>query len=337
VFLRDLKLFSANPTPLNELICPGKCSILNLKGLSPEIQDMVVFKLLKDLFLARKAEKIPPFFCIIEEAHNFAPERGFGKAKSGDVVRLISSEGRKFGLGLCVISQRPALVQKTVLAQCSTQIIMKVTNPNDLRAITGSIEGITAETENEIQNLAVGSALVCGIVDRPLMVNIRPRRTKHGGHAVDILGSVNGSEEEYPHDVIEEAKKFEDENLLPIIPSHFTLQDLRLMSPIPIKKITTYLIPAAYFSCEQRGIHFNLLIEKIKGKVIVDPEREVTKEIFEAGINCHFPRKVVYENIKFDLQLPEKVQLNTLRQELGRYCSIEDAKECWIVYHKAEN
>jgi hypothetical protein len=71
--------------------------------------------------------------------------------------------------------------------------------------------------------------------------------------------------------------------------------------------------------------------------VIVDPEREVTKEIFEAGINCHFPRKVVYENIKFDLQLPEKVQLNTLRQELGRYCSIEDAKECWIVYHKAEN
>src|SRR3989344_417867 len=123
LYLRDLRLFSSAPTPFTDLISPGKCSVLNLKGITPEVQDMIVAKLLKDLFLARKQEKIPPFFCVIEEAHNFCPEKGFGKAKSTEVIRLISSEGRKFGLGLCVVSQRPALVQKTVLAQCSTQLI----------------------------------------------------------------------------------------------------------------------------------------------------------------------------------------------------------------------
>ncbi|MEK6845985.1 MAG: ATP-binding protein, partial [Nanoarchaeota archaeon] len=117
LYLRDLKIFSPSPTPFQELLRPGKATIINLKGIAPEIQDVIVYKLLKDLFAERKAEKVPPFFCILEEAHNFAPERGFGKAKSGDVIRLISSEGRKFGLGLCVISQRPALVQKTILAQ----------------------------------------------------------------------------------------------------------------------------------------------------------------------------------------------------------------------------
>ena len=90
---------------------------------------------------------------MIEEAHNFVPEKGFGKSQSSEVIRLISSEGRKFGLGLCVVSQRPALLQKTVLAQCSTQIVMKITNPNDLRSITASAEGVGSETAEEIQNV----------------------------------------------------------------------------------------------------------------------------------------------------------------------------------------
>jgi DNA helicase HerA-like ATPase len=265
LYLRDLKLFSATFTPFNELIRPGKCSIINLKGIAPEIQDVVVYKLLKDLFTARKTEKIPPFFAVIEEAHNFAPERGFGKAKSAEIVRLISSEGRKFGLGLCVISQRPALVQKTVLAQCSTQIILKVTNPNDLKAITSSIEGITSETEAEIQNLAVGSALVCGVVDRPLVVNIRTRKSQHGGHAIDILGSAEkNSEEEYGKDVVEEVDKFEEKNIFPVIQARVSVKDLRLMATMPIKKIITYLIPAVFFNCEYKGTHINLLVDRIK-------------------------------------------------------------------------
>ncbi|MBU1111642.1 MAG: ATP-binding protein, partial [Nanoarchaeota archaeon] len=229
MYLKSLNLFTPAPTDPNELIKPGKCTIINLRGISPEVQDIIVYKLMKDLFHARKQEKIPPFFCVLEEAHNFAPEKGFGKAKSTDIIRLISSEGRKFGLGLCIISQRPALVQKTILAQCSTQVILKVNNPNDLRALTSSIEGITSETAAEIPNLPIGSALVCGVVDRPLIVKIRPRKSKHGGEAVNILGSSNAKGEEnkgvreivdkedYQKDVVEESQQFAKQNLLMII------------------------------------------------------------------------------------------------------------------------
>ncbi len=345
MYLRNLELFSSSYTSFNELIQSGKCSVINLKGISPEVQDVIVCKLLKDLFMARKREKIPPFFCVIEEAHNFVPEKGFGKAKSAEVIRLISSEGRKFGLGLCVVSQRPALVQKTVLAQCSTQIIMKVTNPNDLRAIIGSMEGVTAGTENEIQNLPVGSALLCGIVDRPLIVNIRPRRSKHGGHAVDVLGSAaesssepfpDSKEEEYGRDIIEETKEFEEKGILPLIKPKLSVKDIKLMATQPIGKITTYLIPSVFFTCELHGTRINVLVDRIKGKIIINPDDDLKKDIPTIDEGCNFLRKPIFESIDFDVKLDERMTSQQLREELEKYCRVEDFKECFIVFRKVE-
>ncbi|MBW3015214.1 ATP-binding protein [Candidatus Woesearchaeota archaeon] len=198
-YLRKLNLFSSRYTDYNELIVPGRCSIINVKGIEPEVQQIIVYKLMKDLFEARKKGKIPPFFAVIEEAHNFLPERSFGEAKSSRIMRTIASEGRKFGMGLCVVSQRPARCDKSVLSQCSTQVILKVTNPQDLRAISSSVENITSETEKEIQNLAIGTAMITGIVDLPLFVNIRPRMSKHGGEAVDVFGD-NDETEDYEED-----------------------------------------------------------------------------------------------------------------------------------------
>ncbi|MBT4651717.1 ATP-binding protein [Candidatus Woesearchaeota archaeon] len=329
MYLRDLELFSSSYTDFNELITPGKCSIINLKGINPEVQDIIVYKLLKDLFMARKQEKIPPFFCVVEEAHNFVPEKGFGKSKSGDVIRLISSEGRKFGLGLCVVSQRPALVQKTVLSQCSTQIIMKVTNPNDLRAIVGSIEGITSETEEEIQRLPIGSCLLCGVVDRPLVVNVRPRRSKHGGQAVDML-KINS--EEYEKDVVEESKEFEDKGILPILKPNLSIKDLRLMADKEIKEIKTYLIPAVLFNVSQEGTEFKILVERIKGKVIVDPEKEIKGELKDVREEFSFFKKPVYEEVNYDIKLDAVRSIDELKEELNG--EVLDWKECYIVYNK---
>lgn len=184
--LRKSELFSTRFTPYNELIMPGKCSIINLKGIAPEMQEIIVAKVLADLFAERKKGTIPPFFAVIEESHTFMPERSFGEAKSSRVLRTIASEGRKFGMGLCVVSQRPARVDKSVLSQCSTQIILKITNPGDVKAIAASVEGITLQSETELPNLPIGTAMITGVVDMPLVVNIRPRLTKHGGVATDI-------------------------------------------------------------------------------------------------------------------------------------------------------
>ncbi len=264
-YVQSLKLFSSDPTSYNELIQPGRASIINLRGAEPEVQQILVYKLLKDLFAERKKGTIPPFFLVVEEAHNFVPEKGYSEAKSSKIIKTIASEGRKFGLGLCVVSQRPAIVQKSVISQCTTQIILKVTNPNDLKAISSSVEGITSEAEAEIRNLVIGNALITGIVDMPLFVNVRPRKTKHGGEAVDIL-NMQEDESRFFDDLDE----FKNQKLMPLIIPNLTKEDVKTMTGK--KKIRTQLIPCMMFACRNRTVEYNLLIEMVDGGIIPDIE-----------------------------------------------------------------
>jgi uncharacterized protein len=260
-YIANLKLFSPNPTSLNELVQSGRCTIINLKGIEPVVQEIIVYKLLKDLFTDRKKGKIPPFFLVIEEAHNYVPEKGYSEARCAKIIKTIASEGRKFGLGLCVVSQRPAIVQKTVLSQCTTQIILKITNPNDLKAVSNSVEGITFEAENEIKNLPIGSALITGVAEMPLFVAIRPKKTKHGGIAVNILGTDEEAK------FFDGLKEFKEKDLLPIVKPNLTIEDLKLMLD-KNAKIKTILLPCVMFLCKNRSTEFNLLVEMYDGTII---------------------------------------------------------------------
>ncbi|MBI2078250.1 MAG: DUF87 domain-containing protein [Euryarchaeota archaeon] len=190
-------LYSDNGTGSDELVVPGQCTIINFKGILPEVQQMGVARLATALFEARKKNKIPPFMFVVEECHNYCPQQG--SAISGPVLRTIASEGRKFGMGLLVVSQRPAKVDKNVLSQCNTQIIMKVTNPNDLKAITASVEGLTTDTADEIQRLDIGVAMVASPgLAQPILVEVRTRQTRHGGRSVDVLQNEEPEEEAEP-------------------------------------------------------------------------------------------------------------------------------------------
>ncbi|MEK6924252.1 MAG: ATP-binding protein [Candidatus Micrarchaeota archaeon] len=177
-------VLSQNPTPIPELVKPGQAAIINLKGAGEDVQQIVVTRLLGELFSERKHGRVPPFFLVVEEAHNFAPERSFGEAPSSAVMRTIAAEGRKFGLGLCVVTQRPARIDKNVLSQCNTQIVLRMRNPNDLRAIGASLERFDALMGEELKSLPVGTAIASGeAAEVNLTVEIRPRRSKHGGKA----------------------------------------------------------------------------------------------------------------------------------------------------------
>jgi len=292
-YLRNLNLFSDSFTSYNELVQSGRCSIINMKGISPDIQEIIVYKLLKDLFEARKREQVPPFFLIIEEAHNYCPERSFGEAKCSKIIRTIAAEGRKFGLGLCVISQRPARIDKSVLSQCTTQLILKVTNPNDLKAIYSSVEGITSETQGEVKNLPIGTVLATGIVDMPLFVNVRPRKTKHGGVAVDILPS---SKDE---DFFDKSKEFENKNLLPLIKPKTSLKDIKLMSSREISGVDNILIPAYLFLCKEKNREFNLLVESVNGNIVLDVDSLKVAELPELSKLNKYDFKVLKEAFRF--------------------------------------
>lgn len=186
--LLEIGLFSGTATPIDDLLKPGRASVIDMTGVLPEVQSMIVSRLLTEIFEARKRRQISPGMVVVEEAHNYIPERGSGSAASTDIIRTIAAEGRKFGLGLMVISQRPARVDKNVISQCNTQIIMRVTNPNDLKALSKGLEGMTSELEEEIKRLPPGVAMiVSNEIERPITVNIRPRKSRHGGVSTQIV------------------------------------------------------------------------------------------------------------------------------------------------------
>ncbi|HET6398205.1 MAG TPA: ATP-binding protein, partial [Candidatus Thermoplasmatota archaeon] len=195
--LEGTKVFDIRGTPVKELVQPGQCTIINLKGAGPDIQEIVVTRLASMLWEARKRNEVPPHILVLEEAHNFCPERNVGNAVSGPVIRTVASEGRKFGMGLVIVSQRPAKIDKNVLSQCNTQVVLKVTNPNDLKAIIQSVEGISAELADEIQRLPVGACMVAGGgLTQPVFVDVRPRLTRHGGRSVSVLHQEVDDDEE---------------------------------------------------------------------------------------------------------------------------------------------
>ncbi|MBD3163970.1 DUF87 domain-containing protein [Candidatus Woesearchaeota archaeon] len=295
-YMKSLDLFSPDFTPYEELVKPGMCSIINLKGIAPEVQEIIVYKLLRDLFEQRKLGNVAPFFCVIEEAHNFAPERSFGQAKSSGIIRTIASEGRKFGLGLCVLSQRPARLDKNVLSQCNTHIILKVTNPNDLRSLTNSVENVSSDMEGEIKNLPVGTALVSGVIEIPLLVKIRPRKSRHGGYAVNILETSSNS-----------GSKF-----LPVIMPRTSEKDLRLIEG---RETAPVLIPAVLVEVENKK-RFNLLIEMVKGHIVrnIDTKETIALPELTLSKTQENALNAVLELEKFDLaKLNEKTKMPILK------------------------
>ena len=185
-YMDEMNVFARKGNNIHELVENGKTTIINLKGVPPDIQQLIVKRLSTFLFELRKKGSIPPLMMVMEEAHNYCPQQG--TVLSSQPLITIASEGRKFGLGLMVISQRPAKIDKNVLSQCGTQIILKVTNPNDVKAIAASVEGLTNGMTDEITTMPIGMAMVVGAgIESPLLIEVRPRESRHGGAGINVL------------------------------------------------------------------------------------------------------------------------------------------------------
>jgi uncharacterized protein len=173
-----------NPNP-ETLLEQGKLIIFNFNTmLQIQKKQLIVDYFSRRLFNLRRQGKCPPYLEIIEEAHNFCPEKTKSEfAISRKIIETLAREGRKFYANICLISQRPVQLSTTALSQCNNQIIMRITNPYDLDHIKRSAEAISAGTLDIISGLRVGEALVIGEVAKyPTFVKIRKRKTQelHG-------------------------------------------------------------------------------------------------------------------------------------------------------------
>jgi DNA helicase HerA-like ATPase len=175
--------------PLADYFRVGQLTIMDVSGIDETLQQLIASVMLRRLFDAREGtennrysesnvDKFLPFpvFVVIEEAHRFAPHSGESKSKS--IIKTILSEGRKFGVGVCLVSQRPSKLDADSLSQCMTQITMRIINPTDQQQIAQSIESASRDLISELPSLAKGQAIISGVaINTPTLVRIRKRLT----------------------------------------------------------------------------------------------------------------------------------------------------------------
>ncbi len=172
--------FSGMPDPKSDptgFVRPGRVSIVYLGGYDHLTQSTIVSVILKQLFehRASMSNAIPPFFCVIEEAHNFIPSRGEGQAETPSVstIRKVITEGRKFGTGLLLISQRPSRLDETTLSQCNTFLIFRLVNPRDQNFVERVMENLTKEDSRLLPGFGPGQGIVSGQAVRfPLAIRV---------------------------------------------------------------------------------------------------------------------------------------------------------------------
>lgn len=181
---------------LDELFRPGQCSVLQLNEVDEREQQVMVATLLRRLLKARTETQknrveegddlyLPyPVFVLIEEAHRFAPASA--DVVTTGVLKTILSEGRKFGLGVGLISQRPGKLDGDVLSQCNTQFIMRIVNPIDQGRVAESIETVGRDLIRELPALTKGQVIIAGeAINTPVLAQVRTRYTRHGGETKD--------------------------------------------------------------------------------------------------------------------------------------------------------
>lgn len=127
--------------------------IIDLSGVPNEVAGAASSAIARMLFSVklwqtREERESNPVLLVCEEAHRYVPNRGEAQyAAAQDAIRRLAKEGRKYGIGLMLVSQRPSEVEATVLSQCNSWIVMRITNDSDRNYVQGilpdSLAGLT--------------------------------------------------------------------------------------------------------------------------------------------------------------------------------------------------
>lgn len=156
-------------------------SVFDLSGIPTAVVDDLIGAVLRILYDAifwgrMKSEggKQRPLLVVLEEAHIYLSPQT--KSRAATAARRIAKEGRKYGVGLMLVSQRPSEVDSTILSQCGTVISLRLTNDSDRSQVTSCASDNLKGLFSTLPVLRTGEALIVGeavnmpiraIIDRP--------------------------------------------------------------------------------------------------------------------------------------------------------------------------
>ena len=142
------------PSVLAQILGIGSAvRIVDLSGVPNDVAGTASAAIARTLFSLKVWQTVAerersPVLLVCEEAHRYVPDSGEVQyAAAQSAIRRIAKEGRKYGIGLFLVSQRPSEVESTVLSQCNSWIVLRITNEADREHVRGvlpdSMSGLT--------------------------------------------------------------------------------------------------------------------------------------------------------------------------------------------------
>lgn len=143
--------------------------IVDLSGIPNEVAGIasaVISRLIFSFKLWQDGNErsLNPVLLVCEEAHRYVPNRGeaqYGDAQEG--IRRLAKEGRKYGIGLILVSQRPSEIDSTVLSQCNTWIVLRITNDSDRDYVKAILPDSLAGLSKILSGLRRREAIIVGL------------------------------------------------------------------------------------------------------------------------------------------------------------------------------
>lgn len=157
------------PDVLGQLMAGAQpLRIIDLSGVPNEVAGTASAAIARTLFLLKvwqsPAERdASPVLLVCEEAHRYVPNVGAAQYEAAqEAVRRIAKEGRKYGIGLLLVSQRPSEVEATVLSQCNSWIVLRITNDADREHVRSILPDSMAGLTKMLSSLRRREAIFAG-------------------------------------------------------------------------------------------------------------------------------------------------------------------------------
>ena len=184
------------PTTIEQLVGDGGLPrIIDLSGVPNEIAGLssaVIARTLFNLKVWQNADERnqDPVLLVCEEAHRYVPNRGEAQYEAAqEAIRRIAKEGRKYGLGLLLVSQRPSEVEATVLSQCNSWIVLRITNDADREHVRSILPDSMAGLTKMLSGLRRQEAIFVGqaamLPSRILVRSLEPNQLPRS-HDIDF-------------------------------------------------------------------------------------------------------------------------------------------------------
>jgi len=197
----------------------GTANVLDLGQTDESAAEVIVSHVLRNGLKARKnfvhgnesfdkSLNFPVFF-IIEEAHILAPKNRNPQSKYW--ISRIAREGRKFGLGLCLVSQSPKSVDSDTLSQANNMIILRLVEPQDQRHVQTASESLSEDLVKQLPSLNIGEAIVLGLMVKvPTLVKIDEFKGRNVGGDLDIISEWNKGKKDLKKRIQKQEEEYKD-------------------------------------------------------------------------------------------------------------------------------